>query len=297
MNETLTDNLITSSGYERKQHGTKDFPCAAYGSSLCQICYPWHWHEEFELSVLTQGSLWFYTPRETILLGPGDGLFLNSEAMHYVEPYKNTDAAKLDLLFHGRLVYGQEDSVFWKKYVQPLQQSSFQSFPLLGSVPWQRTLLEKAQKTHGLCVTRPAGYEFQVRSLLSEVILELCLHLPGQDKDSRTFGRQEKERVKKMLLYLHENYQRPISLAELSAQVNICERECLRSFKKILRQSPIQYLIRYRILRACLLLTEGSQSILEVCESCGFESPSYFSKTFRSVMGCTPTQYLRGSRS
>ena len=47
MNETLTDNLITSSGYERKQHGTKDFPCAAYGSSLCQICYPWHWHEEF----------------------------------------------------------------------------------------------------------------------------------------------------------------------------------------------------------------------------------------------------------
>ena len=30
MQTIRSDHLIASSGYERKQHGTKDFPCAAY---------------------------------------------------------------------------------------------------------------------------------------------------------------------------------------------------------------------------------------------------------------------------
>ena len=119
-----------------------------------------------------------------------------------------------------------------KNTCQPLQAvlPSVRSLSDLAACPGSGLLLEKgAEKPTELCLcTRPAGYEFQVRSLLSEVILELRLHLswPGC-RPPRTVGRQEKERVK-------EDAPVPASrtisarspLAELSAQANICEREC-----------------------------------------------------------------------
>ena len=92
-------------------------------------------------------------------------------------------------------------------------------------------------------------------------------------------------------VYLQENYTRPISVSELAEHASICERECLRCFRKILRLSPIQYLIRYRISRACILLKDTDLSVLEIASSCGFESPSYFTKTFRQHVGCTPRAY------
>ena len=90
-----------------------------------------------------------------------------------------------------------------------------------------------------------------------------------------------------MIRYIQNNYTESISLKQLAQTANICEREVQRSFRNVIRQSPIQYLIHYRIEKACHMLDSGEQSIIDICNSCGFSSPSYFTKTFKSIMGCT----------
>lgn len=99
------------------------------------------------------------------------------------------------------------------------------------------------------------------------------------------------QHLKKMIRYIQNNYMESISLKQLSETANICEREVQRSFHNIIQQSPIQYLIHYRIEKACHMLDSGEESIIDISNSCGFSSPSYFTKTFKSIVGCTPREY------
>lgn len=287
--------VIAPDGKEIRQHGSPEFPCGYYGRAE-GLQVPWHWHEEYECTVVLQGENYCHTPQGSFVLQAGDGIFLNSGTLHSSETLSGGTHAPNTLVFHGRLVYGSKDSVFYQKYLRQLSSPDAPSLILLRkSVPWQADILERIKKASRLCQSKPEGYEFTVRNLLSEILFDIYCYRNAPAAETVSVNYFENDRVKQMLLYLQENYARSITVAELAAHANICERECLRCFQKVLRISPIQYLIRYRISRACQLLKDSSLSVLEISSQCGFESPSYFTKTFRQHMGHTPTEYRKRS--
>jgi AraC-like DNA-binding protein len=51
------------------------------------------------------------------------------------------------------------------------------------------------------------------------------------------------------------------------------------------------YLTEYRIGKSAELLISSSLNVTEIAEQCGFGGASYFTETFRKIMGCTPTEY------
>ena len=57
-----------------------------------------------------------------------------------------------------------------------------------------------------------------------------------------------------------------------------------------------QYIIAYRLKLAKKLLTESGKSVNEVAEECGFNDPSYFTKTFKGAFGMTPKEYRNLSK-
>ena len=52
-----------------------------------------------------------------------------------------------------------------------------------------------------------------------------------------------------------------------------------------------QYIIAYRLKLAKKLLEESGKSVNEIAEECGFNDPSYFTKTFKNSFGMTPKEY------
>ena len=142
-------------------------------------------------------------------------------------------------------------------------------------------------RCYGICREKPFGYEFYIREKLSRIFLLLAQNRTELASHSQNESSQEMQHIKKMIRYIQNNYTESISLKQLAQTANICEREVQRSFRNVIRQSPIQYLIHYRIEKACHMLDSGEQSIIDICNSCGFSSPSYFTKTFKSIMGCT----------
>ena len=100
-------------------------------------------------------------------------------------------------------------------------------------------------------------------------------------------------RLKEMLRYLHENFDRPVLLEEVAAAASIGKRECLRCFRRTIGVAPMQYLLRFRVRQASRLLAETDLPITEVGSRCGFESPSYFTLTFRRLTGQPPRDYRR----
>jgi len=70
------------------------------------------------------------------------------------------------------------------------------------------------------------------------------------------------------------------------------ERQLFRKLKSILGATPTDYLRRFRLEKACLLLAQGQSAINTTFET-GFSSQSYFSKCFKNEYGCTPSDFQK----
>ena len=68
-------------------------------------------------------------------------------------------------------------------------------------------------------------------------------------------------------------------------------------FKKKVGTSPLEYLMRWRMLLAADKLTNSSDPISIIALSLSYESESAFSTAFKRVMGRSPRQYGRGRSS
>lgn len=68
---------------------------------------------------------------------------------------------------------------------------------------------------------------------------------------------------------------------------------CCRIFKKVLRQTPIEYVTSFRINQSLGLIADNKYSITEIALKTGFANSSYFAEMFHKTTGMTPTQYKK----
>jgi signal transduction histidine kinase/AraC-like DNA-binding protein/ABC-type sugar transport system substrate-binding protein len=97
--------------------------------------------------------------------------------------------------------------------------------------------------------------------------------------------------VKQAIAYLQERYMQPISRRQLAAEIGVNKDYLSHIFHQELGISPWDYLNRYRVRQAKLLLRDTNQSITEIATQVGFEDLSYFSRVFNKHAGCSPRAY------
>ena len=291
--------LILGRGAQELQpHGSLEFPCAAYSSHHTerpQDTIPWHWHEELEIIHIQAGRMSVKTPASAFVLDAGGFAVINSNTLHFAAAQGACDLRSL--VFSPALVAGGEGSVFARKYIQPLLACpGFSGYPIgpEGAADFACWF----QEAFTALMQGQRGYEFAVRNCLSRICLFLYENFAGQLGEKPPALRQDGLRIKAMLDFIHKNYGEHISLLQISGAAGISQRECLRCFKKTIQLSPIQYLLKYRVMQGAeLLLADPGQSISEVATSCGFDSPSNFAQTFRRFYGCAPREYRRARQA
>lgn len=96
--------------------------------------------------------------------------------------------------------------------------------------------------------------------------------------------------VKKVLLYIRENYSQKITLDGIAAYVLVDKYTLCKIFKKITDQTLFDNINAYRCMKAAEHISDGN-SISEAALLCGFENNSYFTKTFKKHMGTLPSKY------
>ena len=97
----------------------------------------------------------------------------------------------------------------------------------------------------------------------------------------------------RVLRLLESRYGEPLNLDMIAKEVGIDRFSLCRLFRRERGNSVMDELKRIRIAKAKRFLKYSSESIENIGRMCGFESPSYFTKRFREVCGCTPTEYRR----
>ena len=101
------------------------------------------------------------------------------------------------------------------------------------------------------------------------------------------------DKIKLMMIYIHEHYREKISIPELAAAAYLSERECYRVFHDCLHMTPVEYIKAYRLQAACQMLAKGQEAVTVISHECGLGSSSYFGKVFREYTHCSPTEYRR----
>ena len=91
--------------------------------------------------------------------------------------------------------------------------------------------------------------------------------------------------------YIDAHFDKDISLDDVSKVVNISPYYFSKIFKEESGLNFIEYLTNIRIEKAKNLLENSNLSVKEICISCGYSDPNYFSRSFKKNVGVTPTEY------
>lgn len=97
--------------------------------------------------------------------------------------------------------------------------------------------------------------------------------------------------IKKACSFINENYHLDISLEDTANYCNLSSFYFSKIFKKDKKQNFINYLTEIRINKAKSLLRETGLSIKEITSSIGYKDPNYFTRVFKKVVDCSPTEF------
>ncbi len=101
----------------------------------------------------------------------------------------------------------------------------------------------------------------------------------------------QNEKIRRARTILNREYANPPALPTLAQQLGISETQLKSSFKTMTGTTVLQYCIKRRIDAAKFLLNENRYSISEISDIVGYEGNSAFTRAFRKLSGCTPTQW------
>jgi len=285
---------IDSSKRELAEHGSSAFPVACYSDDLSRHEVPWHWHEELEVAVITEGCSAVIAGTQKYTVHPGEGFFINSGILHGVWDADRNACRIRSVVFHPRIVSGNADSIFHQRYVSPLIHDPFMEGIILSPTrPWQKKMLDTIEIAWQNCLDKPAGYEFNIRNQLSELLYQIHCNCGSPQVNIDQKSLRNSVRIKQMLQFIHDNFSEELDISQIAGAASIGSSECLRCFKATIGITPIQHLRQYRIRRACQLLAATNLSINDIAAQCGFHDLSYFTKTFREYKGRTPGEYRR----
>ncbi len=85
----------------------------------------------------------------------------------------------------------------------------------------------------------------------------------------------------------------PLRVPTLAALACVSEANFIRTFKATFGETPHRYLQRRRIERAMYLLRTSPMSVTDVCMESGFSGLGTFSRTFRDIVGESPSEFRR----
>lgn len=128
--------------------------------------------------------------------------------------------------------------------------------------------------------------------VLEELAASPAIELLHEQSYQNKFSEREQGRLRAIYAFVDKNYHQKIELAEIAEISNMTKEAFCRYFKKASKYSFIEFLNRYRISQSKRLLMSG-KTVSDACYLTGFESLSYFNRTFKKVANENPRDFRK----
>lgn len=128
---------------------------------------------------------------------------------------------------------------------------------------------------------------------LLEILAELAnfkYELLNQEIMPYSIISKNKARLETLFTYVENNYNQEIAIQEMADLSAMSLPAFCNFFKKATKMTFTEFVNRYRINKACMLISQD-KSISEACYECGFNNVTYFNKIFKKYVLKTPTEF------
>lgn len=139
------------------------------------------------------------------------------------------------------------------------------------------------------------GRELMVRLLFSQLLLQVA-RLAAEAGSSGADG-QAGLYVRQAMQYIHQHYDGDLRVKDIAAAVNVHPNYLHRIFKRQTGESVLEYITRYRVEKAKMLLAQADIPITEIADYVGMNTRQYFSSVFKKRTGSTPVEYRKSVRT
>ena len=92
---------------------------------------------------------------------------------------------------------------------------------------------------------------------------------------------------------IHDRVNTPWTVESLAGAAGMSRSAFAARFKKLLGQTPLEYVTEWRMQKAMQLLQQRDKKLIDVARLVGYESDAAFSKAFKRVVGANPGGYLK----
>ena len=80
---------------------------------------------------------------------------------------------------------------------------------------------------------------------------------------------------------------------QIAQEFQMTRSALFRLFKRHFNTTPMDYIIKCRIENSCWYLANHSTSIRAIAQACGYDNPAFFSRTFKKIVGVSPSEFRR----
>ncbi len=126
----------------------------------------------------------------------------------------------------------------------------------------------------------------KANTLAQGIILDI-LSCVGEENNSSPYA----ESMKKITMYISQNINNNIQVAELAAECSFSKNYFFNIFKQFFKISPKAYIHREKLKKAAFLLLNTSTPIARIAEELSFYSPAHFASCFKKVYKVTPSEF------
>ena len=231
-----------------------------------------NWHENIEIQFCKDGEGFVLIDGKCHAFSKGDIALIDSGAIHYT--FSNTN------MIYSCIIVSTD---FCKQ--MGIDHYCLSFVPLLRDEKLTALLEE-------FCDTYKRETNLRLAKL-SHLFLEILIGIVSgysSVKDMASMEQKELATVKKVLLYIRENYNKKITLDSIAKHVLTDKYTLCKMFKKSTGQTIFENINAYRCMRAAEQIAQGT-NVCEAARLCGFENNSFFTKTFKKYMGVLPSKY------
>ncbi|MCS6824592.1 MAG: AraC family transcriptional regulator [Cytophagaceae bacterium] len=255
---------------------------------------PWHYHPEYELTLITKGEGKRYVGDCIEKFSEGDLVFLGSELPHFwkcnEEYYQNNPlltASSIVIHFGSKF---PENNFFELEEMHHIKKlfsdaSLGLSFNHANSASIKQKII-RLNESRGI----------KQHIMLLEILYELS-QLNYQKLSSPSFNNslniKDSSKINKVYSYVMENFREDIKLKDVAQQINMSEAAFSRYFKKKTKKTFSKFISELRIGYACKLLINTDWSIVQIGYESGYNNLSLFNRQFKRITNRQPKQYRK----
>lgn len=254
----------------------------------------WHYHNNFEISFITEGTGKRIVADSMEEFQPGDLVFIGRNLPHVWIAEKEQrllSGRTLEMVFlqfPNNILFPQLLALPEFKYVKKALDFSERGIQIVG-----QTLNEVSE----IMLQLPYLNNFDRMNNFFRLMDTIGKSDSNIPLASEEFMRKRFTTGNRRIALLHDflmnHYLEEIDLKRLAELVHMAEGSLCRFFKMNVGTSIFEYLNRIKIEFACKLLMDLDLDILDVCLGSGFNNLSHFNKQFRKYTGVTPTEYRK----